>query len=147
MNNTKFSIREKVAAEFETALKAAGMQRSTGDDEYKPKYWRGQVNDLLSQSVFLLYAVSDNFEVLAADDHSVLREVYLYGKLFTRNGFSDAEYQDLAEAIENECEKRQIEINFTSETVDTQIDVDSPIYYCSFEAAMLTLITGGQNNG
>lgn len=137
MNNTKFSMREKAAAEFETALKAAGMQRSSGNDANKPKYWRGQVNNMLSQNLYLLYAVSDNVETVAADNRSFVREIYVYGKLFTQSGFSDAEYQDLAEMIETECARRKIMINFTSETVDTSVDVNHPIYYCAFEADIL----------
>lgn len=136
---TKFALKEKVVANFETALNSAGLQRWTGTDPDKPKYWRGAVKDT-NPSIFLLYQVTDNLELEAADNKSFRRSIYINGSLYTRNGFTDGEYQDLAEAIEQECEAAKIIITFSDEGIDTSIDQDSPIYYCNFEAEQRLLM-------
>lgn len=130
---SKFALREKFAAEFEKALRNAGMQRWNGTEE-KPRYWRGQVDDI-HQDLFLLYNVTDNISELSADNKSMLRRPYIDGQLFTRTGYSSGDYQDLAEAIEHECEALGIEIVFSLDGIDNQIDKDNPAYYCSFEAS------------
>lgn len=130
---SKFALREKFAAEFEKALRNAGMQRWTGTED-KPKYWRGQVDDI-HQNLFLLYNVTDNINEVSADDRSMLRTVYIDGQLFTRTGYSNGEYQDLAEAIEEECNALGIDITFSLDGIDNQLDKDNPAYYCSFEAS------------
>lgn len=137
--STKFALREKMAANLETAFNNAGMQRWTGTDEYKPKYWRGKVNDV-NKDLFLLYDITDNLEDEAADNKSFRRSVYANGQLYTRSGFSNSEYQSLAELIETECEKLGIIFVFADEGIDTSIDADSPIYYCNFEAEQRLLV-------
>lgn len=136
---TKFALREKMAATLEKAFENAGMQYSGGEDRYKPKYWRGKVDDV-NQSIFLLYDITDNLEDEAADNKSFRRSIYANGQLYTRNGFSYSEYQSLAELIEIECEKLGIIFTFADEGVDTSIDADSPIAYCNFEAEMRLLV-------
>lgn len=135
---TKFELKEQAVLNFQNALNAAGMQRSTGNKD-KPKYWRGQVKDT-SPSIFLIYQVTDNLEINAADDTSFRRAVYINGTLYTRNGFSDEDYQLLASAIERECKLANIIITFSDEGVDTSIDTDSPISYCNFEAEQQLLM-------
>lgn len=130
---SKFTIREKFAAEFEGALRSAGMQRWTGTDPVKPKYWRGQVGDMTT-NLFLLYNVTDNINEVSADNKSMLRCAYIDGQLFTRTGFSSGNYQELAIAIERECEARGIDFAFSLDGVDNPLDKDNPAYYCVFEA-------------
>lgn len=137
--STKFALREKMAANLETAFNNAGMQRWTGGEVDKPKYWRGKVNDI-NQDIFLLYDITDNLEDEAADNKSFRRSIYANGQLYTRSGFSDGSYQDLASAIETECEKLGIIFVFADEGIDTSIDADSPIYYCNFEAEQRLLV-------
>lgn len=136
---TTFALREKMAATFEIALQNAGMQRWTGTDNYKPKYWRGKVNDI-NQDIFLLYSITDNLENDAADNKSFRRSIYANGQLYTRSGFSDSDFQELAEAIEEECKALNIIFSFDDEGIDTSLNADSPMYYCNFEAEMRLLV-------
>ena len=129
---SKFQLREEFVAKFELALRNAGMQRWTGTEIDKPKYWRGQVDDT-SENLFLLYAVTDNLPLEEADNKSVRRQLYLNGEVFTRNGFSDSDYQDLCHNIEIECEKLGLFCVFSDEGRDNTLDTESPIYYINFE--------------
>lgn len=139
MNNTKFALREKMAGTFELALRNAGMQRWTSEEPFKPKYWRGRVKDT-SPDMFLLYTITDNLELDAADNKSFRRQVFANGQLYTRTGFSSGEFQDLAERIEKECKELRIILTFEGEGVDTSIDQDSPVSYTNFEAEMRLLV-------
>lgn len=144
MSDTKFALREEMAGTFELALRNAGMARGlTGSNVApdKPKYWRGRVpksNTL--DDMFLLYTITDNLELNAADNKSFRRQLFANGQLYTRTGFSSGDFQDLAEAIEKECEKLGIILTFEGEGVDTSIDQDSPVSYCNFEAEMKLLV-------
>lgn len=128
---SKFETRERFVALFEQALRDAGMQRSTGKED-KPKYWRGQVdND--NSDLFLLYTFTGNEPLEYADNKSIRREMYINGQLFTRSGYNDADFQDLAVAIENACENYGFFCTFEDESRDNTIDTESPIYYVNFE--------------
>lgn len=129
---SKFQVREEFVAKFEQALRNAGMQRWTGTDIAKPRYWRGQVDDT-SESLFLLYVVTDNMPLESADNKSFRRQLYLNGEVFTRNGFSDGDYQDLCHNIEVQCELLGLNCTFSDEGRDNTIDTESPIYYINFE--------------
>lgn len=129
---TDFAIKEQAIALFETALRNAGMQDAHGTVVGKPRFYRGVVNNI-DDSLYLNYVCTDNSEVTAADNKTVRRCVYLNGALYSRNGCSDGDYQDLAIAIETECEKLGIKINFTSDGEATPVDTESRIYYCDFE--------------
>lgn len=128
---SKFATRERFVALFEQALNNAGMQDSL-DIGNKPVYWRGQVDDT-SKDIFLLYIFTDSTELESADNEEVRRELYINGQLFTRSGYTDSGYQDLAIAIEEECKKVGLICNFGSESRDNSIDTESPIYYVNFE--------------
>lgn len=132
--NTKFKIKEKAVAYFEAALSEAGMQRYNGT-ENKPRYWRNKAVRT-EDDLFLVYSVTDNMEIIAADNATQKRIIYINGQLYTRNGCNDGEYQDLAEAIETSCESMKIDMTFADEGVDDSLDADSPIYYCNFEATI-----------
>ena len=134
---TNRELREKAVARFQTALNNAGMQRSSGIEE-KPKYWRGTVKEF-TESTFLRFQVTDNIEQRAADDQPFDRIVYINGVLYTRNGFGDADYQNLADNIERECKKLNITMIFSDEGEDTSLDPESPIAYCNFEARQVLL--------
>lgn len=135
MSDTKFQLRESVVANFELALRNAGMQRWTGTDPKKPKYWRGRVESSgMVEDLFFLYTVTDNLELEAADNKSFRRQVFINGQLYTRSGFSNANFQDLANAIERECGELGFIFNFEGEGIDTSIDENAPVYYCNFEA-------------
>lgn len=134
MSSKKFTIREQAAANFETSLIAAGMQRWTGTED-KPKYWRGRVDSQgYLEDLFLLYTVTDNMELDAADNKTFRRNIYINGQLYTRSGFSNADFQDLAEAIQNAMSEAKIMFTFEGEGVDISIDQDAPVYYVNFEA-------------
>lgn len=136
---TKFELKEKAVANFQSALNAAGMQRSTGKDADKPKYWRGFVKDT-TPAIFLGFDVTDNLELDAADNDQFRREVYINGTLWTRNGFADEDYQALANNIEIECKKAGIVFNFMGESYDASTDSESSISYIDFEAVQRLLM-------
>lgn len=129
---SKFGLRERFAYNFETALKAAGMQDAYSLEE-KPKFWRGQVNDT-TDALFLLYTISEPITTQEADNHLYRQELYIDGQLYTRNGFEDSDFQDLADDIEDECKNAGIFISWTGEGMDTSLDTESPLYYVNFEA-------------
>lgn len=128
---SKFETREQFVALFQQALNNAGMQRSTGT-ENKPKYWRGQVDNDASD-LFLLYTVTGNEPLEHADNKSIRRDLFINGQLFTRSGYSDSNFQDLAIAIEERCEQLGLICTFEDEGRDNSIDTESPIYYINFE--------------
>ena len=128
-----FTLKERGIALFETALRNAGMQDAHGTVADKPRFYRGVVNNI-EDSLYLNYVCTDNAQVNAADNKTVRRCIYLNGALYSRNGCSDGYYQDLPEAIEAECNKLGIYINFTSDGEATPVDTESRIYYCEFEA-------------
>lgn len=130
---TKFELKEQAVANFQSALNAAGMQRPTGKDIEKPKYWRGFVKDT-SPPIFLRFDVTDNLELEDADNNTFRREIYINGTLFTRNGFADEDYQILASAIERECKSKKIIFNYLDESYDASQDSESSISYINFEA-------------
>lgn len=129
---SRFVLRERFAYNFETALQNAGMQDEYGEEE-KPKYWRGQVDDT-EKDLFLLYSVSEPIDTENADDDLFRQQLFIDGRLFTRSGYGDSNFQELAEAIERECKNAKIFIKWTSEGRDNSIDTESPIYYVDFEA-------------
>ena len=128
---SKFQLREDFVAKFELALRNAGMQRHTGNEE-KPKYWRGQADNVLDD-LFLVYVVTEPIALEHADNKLVRQQLFINGEVFTRNGFSDGDYQDLCHNIEVECEKLKLTCTFSDEGRDNTIDTESPIYYINFE--------------
>ncbi len=129
---TKFALREKFAYNFETVLKEAGMQDCDGTAE-KPKYWRGQVDDT-NADLFLLYTVTEPIDITMADNELYRQQLFIDGQLFTRSGYGDSKFQNLAEAIENKCKLANIFIKWTGEGRDNSIDTESPIFFINFEA-------------
>lgn len=129
----KYQIQEQVAASFEQAAEKAGFYWSKGTEE--PKYWRGRVDaqGLLADR-FLLYDITDNLEIDAADNRSVRRQVFINGTYYTRQGFSNGDFQDGANALQEACEENGFIFTFTGESVDSSIDQDAPVYYMNFEA-------------
>lgn len=129
----KYTLREQVAASFELAAEQAGFYWSKGEN--KPKYWRGRVDAQgLVDDIFLLYDVTDNLELDAADNKSLRRQIFINGSLYTRQGFSNGDFQDRASALQDKCEEAGFIFNFTGEGVDSSIDQDAPVYYINFEA-------------
>ena len=128
---SKFQVREEFVATFEQALRNAGMQRHTGTED-KPKYWRGQADNTLDD-LFLIYVVTTPVPLESADNKLVRIEEYINGEVFTRNGFSDGDYQDLCHNIEVECEKLGLTCTFQDEGRDNTIDTESPVFYINFE--------------
>ena len=140
MSSRKFTIREQAAAAFETALISAGMQRWTGKED-KPKYWRGRVDSQgMLEDLFLLYTVTDNLELDAADNKSFRRDIYINGQIYTRSGFSNGDFQDLCEAIQDAMDEAGIIFIINGEGVDTSIDQDAPVYYVNFECEQRLLV-------
>lgn len=129
---TRFELREKFALDFQQALISAGMQAAYGLLN-KPRFWRGQV-DNVDEDIFLVYDVTDPVDLESADNKLFRTEQYINGQLFTRSGFDDGDFQDLAIAIEEECEKAEIDIKWTNESRNNAIDTESPIYFINFEA-------------
>ena len=129
---SKFILRERFAYNFETALTNAGMQDAYGEEE-KPKFWRGQVDDT-EKDLFLLYSVSEPIDTENADNDLFRQQLFIDGQLFTRSGYGDSNFQELAEAIEEECKKANIFIKWTGEGRDNSVDTESPIYFVNFEA-------------
>ncbi len=139
---TKFELKEKAVAIFQSALNAAGFQRYSGSDSEKPKYWRGFVSKRGTMApIFLRFDVIDNLETEGCDNQSFRRTIYISGELYTRNGFADGEYQDFAAAIERECKKLNITFNFINESYNTSEDQDNAIYYCNFESEQSLILT------
>lgn len=140
---TTIEVREKFAANFELALRNAGMARgkTSGTIPQEPMYWRDQVKDM-SKSLYLLYSVMDSPETSAADNKPYTRTIYAYGTVFTRNGRNDEDYQTLLSAIQTACEAMQPQITFLlgGEGNDTSIDPDSPIPYINFTAYQNRLV-------
>lgn len=135
---SKFETREQFVALFQQALQRAGMQRSTGT-ENKPKYWRGQVDNDTSD-LFLLFTVTSNDSLEYADNKSIRRDFFINGQLFTRSGYGDSNFQDLAIAIETQCEVAGLICTFEDESRDNSIDTESPIYYVNFEVEARLLV-------
>lgn len=139
---TTILSREAFAADFEKALREAGMQSGEwGFEADKPKYWRGQVKET-DKALYLLYSVMDSPEAQAADNRPRLRIIYAYGTIFSRNGYSDAEYQALIANIQAACAQAapKITILFGGEGNDTSIDPDSAIAYINFTAYQKRLV-------
>lgn len=129
---SKFQLREEFVAKFEQALRNAGMQSKLGTDTTKPRYWRGQV-DNTDDALFLLYVVTELIALEHADNKLVRQQLFINGEVFTRNGFTDSDYQDLCHNIEVECEKLKLTCTFSDEGRDNSLDTESPIYYINFE--------------
>ena len=130
---TKFRLRDTFAYNFETALKTAGMQDEYGLDE-KPKFYRGEGTIDANESLALIYTVSEPIDINVADNKLVRQQLFIDGQLFTRNGYDDSDFQDLAEAIETACQNANIFIKWTGEGRDNSIDTESPICFVNFEA-------------
>lgn len=128
---SKFETRERFVALFQQALNNAGMQRSIGTAN-KPKYWRGQVDNDKSD-LFLLYTVTSNNPLEHADNKSIRRDLFINGQLFTRSGYGDITFQNLAKDIETQCELLGLICTFQDESRDNSIDTESPIYFINFE--------------
>jgi len=139
MATTKFGLREQFVANFQTALEQAGMQYAYGTDETKPRYWRGQV-DNVDEDLFLLFSASEPTLLEEADNKLYREELYIDGQLFTRSGYTDSDFQDLAEEIEKKCKALNIFISWTGEGRDNSIDTESPLYYVNFEAKQRLLL-------
>lgn len=140
MSNRKAQIREQAAARFEIALQSAGMQRWTGKGD-KPKYWRGRVDKQgMLDDLFLLYTITDNLELNAADNKSFRRNIYINGQIYTRSGYANGDFQDLQEKIQYAMEELNIVFTFQGEGVDTSIDQDAPVYYINFESEQRLLV-------
>ena len=129
---SKFSLRETFAANFETALINAGMQYYNGIEE-KPRFWRGQVDET-NDDLFLMYQVTKPVDTDNADNRLFRQQLFIDGQLYTRSGFGDSDFQDLAEAIETQCKSLGIFISWTGEGRDNSLDTESPIYWVNFEA-------------
>ena len=129
---SKFALRETFAANFETALINAGMQYYNGIEE-KPKFWRGQVDET-NDDLFLMYQVTEPVDTDNADNKLFRQQLFIDGQLYTRSGFGDSDFQDLAEAIETACKSLGIFISWTGEGRDNSLDTESPIYWVNFEA-------------
>ena len=130
---SKFSYKEKIVAEFQTALETAGMQPSAGLDDFKPRYFRGNVTES-SDSIYLSFTVTDDLEDTSADNDDWLRTIYIDGELYCRKGSGDAEYQTLANNIEFECKKVGITVTFGGDGTIAPVDTEQQIYFCRFEA-------------
>ena len=135
---TNFQLKETVVADFQLALQRAGMQRASGTDDTKPRYYRGTVTDT-EESLYLSFLVTDDLNEQSADNTSWLRTVYINGSLYSRNGFGDPDYQALANEIERQCALVGISIVFTTDQSITPVDTESAIYYCDFEATKTIL--------
>lgn len=131
-----FQIKETFVANVESCFRKAGMQDCDSNEKVnqtlKPKYWRGQVNDI-TQDLFLLYTVTSNDTIDNGDNEVFRRQLYINGQLFTRSGFEDSNFQALASKIENACKSAGMFCRFDSEGRDNSIDTESPIYYVNFE--------------
>lgn len=135
--------REAFAANLESAFRTAGMQSSRGKDSVKPKYCRNYVPKSVQQeALYLLYSVMDSPEEMAADNMPYMRTIYAYGTIFTRNGYSDEDYQKLIANIQTACEAvtPRITILLGGEGADTSIDPDSPIDFINFTAYQNRLV-------
>ena len=128
----KFSLRETAVANFERALNNAGMQNAYGTAD-KPKYWRGDVEDT-NHDLFLSYSPEEPENLESCDNDLFRQQIFIDGQLFTRSGYGDADFQDLAEAIETACKNANIFIKWTTEGRDNSLDTESPIYWINFEA-------------
>ena len=129
--------REAFAANFERALRSAGMQDVDGGDILKPRYCRNRVPKPVQQeAIYLLYSVMDSPEAQAADNKPYSRTIYAYGTVYTRNGYFDSDYQKLIADIQTACEAvaPKITMLFGGEGVDISIDPDSPIDFINFTA-------------
>ncbi len=137
--------REAFVANFEKALRTAGMVRgkTSGTLPTDPMYWRGRVPTIgTNEALYLLYSMFDSLETVAADNKPYLRTSYIYGTVYTRNGRSDEDYQNLLANIQKSCELVTPKITFLlgGESVDTSIDPDSPIEYINFTAYQKRLV-------
>ena len=131
---SKFGTREKFIYNFETALERAGLlDGSVEQEENLPKYYRGRVITT-EADLFLMYQPSEPIDLESADNNLFRQQFFIDGQLYTRSGYSDSDFQDLAEAIEDECKKANIFIKWTNEDRDTALDTESPIYFIDFEA-------------
>lgn len=135
---SKLHLREQFAYNFQTALENAGMQDGSIDDsgENKPKYWRGETKDITDENLFLVYNVSTPTDTENADNRLFRQQLFADGKLCTSSllGYSDGDFQDLADKIEEECEKLGIFISWQYEGEYELGDSESLIYYYVFEA-------------
>lgn len=128
----KFALRETAVANFESALNNAGMQNSYGSED-KPKYWRGDVKDV-NCDLFLSYTVDEPVNLESCDNDLFRQQFFFSGQLFTRSGYGDADFQDLAEAIETACKNANIFIKWQGEGEDKSLDTEATIYSIYFEA-------------
>lgn len=140
---TTISTRETFAANFESALRNAGMARgkTSGTIPTEPMYWRGQVKDT-SKALYLLYSVLDSPETQAADNKPFVRTIYAYGTIYARNGYSDEDYQTLIANIQTACNEYNPKITFLlgGEGVENPEDPDSSIAYINFTAYQKRLV-------
>lgn len=129
----EYEIREQVAALFESSLENAGLYWSKS--EKQPKYWRGRVDSQgVLDDIFCLYDITDSPELYAADNKTFIRQIFINGSIYTRQGFSNGEFQDICKSIQKMSKENGFIFKYQGEGVDMSIDQDSPIYYINFEA-------------
>lgn len=127
----KFKYSENIIAEFEQALINAGM---TDDNSDKPKFYRGSIPSENSDKLIMRYVVTDrngNY----ADNVCNTITVYINATLFINSsaGFSDIDYQNLINAIEEQTKLKGFEISYGLEYSEVQTDNDSIIYSIQLE--------------
>lgn len=131
--NKRFEKQEIIVAKFMSALNLAGMQPTYGNDEAKPRYWRGFVPKSYSnEALFLRFNVDDNEIIYSADDCDFMQTVPIGGEIYTHNGYGDSDYQSLCKNIEEKLTENRFNIEWAQEDTDSSFNVDDPIHIKRF---------------
>jgi len=128
-------LRESVLAKFIDAIEEAGFVDPDSGDDVRPNYYRsyipiGEVNN--EKPAWLLYSMQDTQGEFADNDYAIVN-IYISGRIMTRNTFNDADFQMYRKAFENSLKENGFKVEFTSEYVDTNLSPDVPIYATNYD--------------
>jgi len=128
-------LRESVLAKFIDAIEEAGFVDPDSGDNVRPNYYRsyipiGEVNN--EKPAWLLYSMQDTQGEFADNDYAIVN-IYISGRIMTRNTFNDADFQMYRKAFENSLKENGFKVEFTSEYVDTNLSPDVPIYATNYD--------------
>lgn len=130
---SKFSNSEELVADFELALKNAGMTDIVTST--LPKFYRGNVPSNNTDKISMRYQVTDRIGRYADNVYNTV-EMWINATIFINSldGYYDADYKLLMDKIETECLALDYEMSIGAETNEANTtDPDSLTYMLDLE--------------
>lgn len=130
---SKFSYSEELVADFELALRNAGMTDIVTST--LPKFYRGNVPSNNNDKISLRYQVTDRIGRYADNMYNTV-EMWINATIFINSldGYYDTDYKSLIDKIETECLLLGYEMLIGTETNESNTsDPDSVTYMLDLE--------------